>query len=133
RGSIATPTEGARAARCEGTTRRQRRKVGRLTLDRGEPLRTVGHPRDRVEQRLGVGMTRRIEDLRDRSRFDDPPAIHYPQLITYFGDDAEIMSNEDQGEVVLPLQVTEQVEILGLDRQVEAGGRLVGDQQTWLA
>ena len=95
--------------------------------------RVVAHPRDRVEQRLGVGMVRRVEDLRHRSRLDDPSGIHHRELVAHLGDDAEIVGDEDQREAVLALQVAQQVEVLRLDRQVEAGGRLVGDQQARLA
>jgi hypothetical protein len=34
---------------------------------------------------------------------------------------------------VRPLQLAQQVQVLRLDRQIEAGGRLVGDQQARLA
>ena len=43
--------------------------------------------------------------------------------------DAEIVRDEDVGEVELVLEVLEQVDDLGLDRDVERGDRLVGDDQ----
>ena len=122
-----------RAARGKRAAGRQRRQIGRLAVDRDEPLIAVAHPRDRVEQRLGIGVGGRIEDLRHRSRLDHPPGIHHRELVAHLGDDAEIVGDEDQGEAVLPLQVAQQLQVLRLDRQVEAGGRLVGDQQARLA
>jgi len=44
-------------------------------------------------------------------------------------DDAEIMRDEEIGEVELVLQIVEQVEHLRLDRDVEGGDRLVGDDE----
>ena len=44
-------------------------------------------------------------------------------------DDAEVVRDEDVGEVELVLEVLEQVDDLGLDRDVERGDGLVGDDQ----
>ena len=44
-------------------------------------------------------------------------------------DDADVVGDEDVGEAELVLQVLEQVDDLRLDRDVEGGDRLVGDDQ----
>ena len=44
-------------------------------------------------------------------------------------DDADVVGDEDVGEAELVLQVVEQVDDLGLDRDIEGGDRLVGDDQ----
>jgi hypothetical protein len=44
-------------------------------------------------------------------------------------DHAEVVGDEDVGEAELLLQVLEQVDDLGLDRDVEGAHRLVGDDQ----
>ena len=47
-------------------------------------------------------------------------------------DHAEIVADEQVGEVELPAQLHEQVEHLRLDRDVERGDRLVADQELGL-
>ncbi len=74
-----------------------------------------------------------VEDARHRSRLDHPPGIHHRELIAHLGDDAEIVGDEDQRETVRLLQVAQHFQVLRLDRQVEAGGRLVGNQEARLA
>jgi hypothetical protein len=44
-------------------------------------------------------------------------------------DHAEVVGDEDVGELELVLEVLEQVDDLGLDRDVQRGDRLVGDDQ----
>ena len=46
------------------------------------------------------------------------------------GDDGEIVRDEQIGKVVLALQVDQQIDHLGLDRDVERRDRLVADDQT---
>ena len=50
-----------------------------------------------------------------------------------FGDDAEIVRDEQQRQVERRLHVAQQIEDLRLDRDVERGRRLVGDDQRRLA
>ena len=45
-----------RAAGSEGAAGGQPGQIGRLTLDGGEPVAAVPEPRDRLEERLGIGM-----------------------------------------------------------------------------
>ena len=59
--------------------------------------------------------------------------IHHHELVAHLGDDAEIVGDEDQRQAMLALQVAQQAQVLRLDRQIEAGGRFVGDQQARLA
>ena len=49
------------------------------------------------------------------------------------GDDAEVVRDQDQRRVALGDELAQQVEDLRLDRDVERGRRLVGDQQLRLA
>ena len=46
-----------------------------------------------------------------------------------FGDDAEVVGDEDDGHAHLPLESLDQGEDLGLDRDIEGGRGLVGDEQ----
>jgi hypothetical protein len=72
---------------------------------------------------------RGVEDLPDRSGLHHPSRIHHGEPVAHLGDDAEIVGDEDERQAMRALQLAQQVEILGLDRQVEAGGGLVGDQE----
>ena len=83
-------------ARRERAAWRQGGEIGRLALDCGETIATVGHPWNRAEQRLGVGMGGRGEDLRNRSMLDHPSGVHHCELVAHLGDDAEIVGDEDQ-------------------------------------
>ena len=50
-----------------------------------------------------------------------------------FGDNAEIVGDEEDGHAELGLEGAEKVEDLGLDGDVEGGGGLVGDEEAGLA
>jgi hypothetical protein len=60
---------------------------------------------------------------------DDVTEIHHQDSIAEVLDDLEIVGDEDQGQVELLLEFHHQVEDLGLDRDVECGDGLVGDQE----
>src|SRR5262245_10577678 len=122
-----------RAAGMERAAGRRRCQVGRLALDGGEPLVWIGEARNRGEQRLGVGMDGRVEDLSDRAELHDPPGVHDGHVIAHLRHDAEVVRDEDQGEVVRALQIAQELQVLGLDGDVQAGRGLVGDQQRGLA
>ncbi len=59
--------------------------------------------------------------------------IHHRNAVGDFGDDTEIVCDEEHGHATLTLQFEKQVENLRLDRHVERRGRLVGDQQRRIA
>src|SRR5262245_27423635 len=120
-------------ARMERAARGRRRRIRRLPVDGGEPLATVAEPRDRLEQRPGVGVRRRVVDLLDRPGLDQAARVHHRDLVAHLGDDTEVVRDEDQGEVVRALQVAQEPQVLRLDREVEARGGLVGDEDPRLA
>ena len=72
----------------------------------------------RVPEQLGL-----VGDL------DNAAEIHHRDAVADMGDDGEIMRDEEVGEAVLALQVDQQIDHLGLDRDVERGDRLVADDQ----
>ena len=74
-------------------------------------------------------MRRSIEDLAHLSVLDDPAGIHHGDVVAHPGDDPEIMGDEQQREIELPLQGAQQVKVLRLDRRIERGRCLIGDQQ----
>ena len=95
--------------------------------------RVSPQPRDRLDERARVGMGGRVEDLPHRARLDHAPGVHDGHLVAHLGHDAEVVGDEDQRQAVLALQVAQQVQVLGLDGDVEARRRLVGDEQPRLA
>ena len=60
---------------------------------------------------------------------DDLAEVHHRDLGAEVPHDREVVGDEQERDVELPLQVLEQVDDLRLDRHVERGDRLVGDQQ----
>ena len=74
-------------------------------------------------------MLRVIEDVVERPLLDHPPGIHHDHAIGDVGHDAEVVGDEDHAGSGLVSQLAQLVEDLRLDRDVERGRRLVGDQQ----
>ncbi len=69
----------------------------------------------------------------DRAGFHDLAVIDHDHLVGHVGDDAEIVGDEQHRHAELVLQVAQQLQDLRLDRHVERGRRLVGDQKRRLA
>ena len=65
----------------------------------------------------------------DRRLFDDASGVHHGDAVGHLGDDAEVVGDEEEREPEALLQIAQQVENLRLDRDVERGRRLVGDEQ----
>ena len=59
--------------------------------------------------------------------------VHDGDAVAVLGDDAEVVRDEDHRHPLLGLELGEQREDLILDRDVERGRRLVGEQQLGLA
>ena len=60
-------------------------------------------------------------------------AVHHGHVVGDFGDHAEVVRDEDDRHAAVVAELAEDFENLGLDRDVEGGGRLVGDQQLRVA
>ena len=86
----------------------------------------VGHA---GQQAPGVGHLRVDQDLLARAVLDRAAGVHHQHVVGHLGDHAEVVGDDDDRGVELPLEVLQQVEDLGLHGDVERGGRLVGDQQ----
>ena len=84
------------------------------------------------EQRAGVGVLGRREDLALVRRLDDLAEIHHRDAVGHVLDDREIVADEQQREAEPALQVLEQVDDLRLDRHVERRHRLVADDEVGL-
>ena len=121
-------------------------RAHQAALDRKPDLQIVGSNHDRRfrprrrrvglrlggEQRRGVGMLRRGEDLFDRPLLDDLAAVHDADRIGDAAHDAEIMGDEQQAHAEPRADIGEQRQDLRLHGDVERRGRLVRDQQIGL-
>ena len=74
-------------------------------------------------------MRRLREELLGRRRLDDLAGIHHQHAVAALGDHREIVGDEEDRQAELAPQPLEELQDLRLQRDVEGGGRLVGDQQ----
>ncbi len=91
--------------------------VQHLPLGRPRPL-GIGH-RHRLQQRLRVRMERMRVELVAWCALDDPAEVHHRDLVRDVLDDGEVVRDEEVGQPEVALQVGQQVDDLGLDRDVE--------------
>src|SRR3990172_7510611 len=123
--------------RCELATgskrapRWQHAEVRWLASDGNEP---PARPRCRklgesLEERDGVRMARPLEELTGRRLLDDIARVHDGDALTRLCDDAEVVGDEEDGHPVFRLELEEEGEDLILDRDVERGRRLVGEEE----
>ena len=85
--------------------------------------------RQRVQQPAGVGVRRMAEDVAHRALLENAPQVHHRHPVGGLGDHAEIVGDEEDRHAELGDQLLHQVDHLPLDRHVERGRRLVGDQE----
>ena len=72
-----------------------------------------------------------VEDLRRGCPVSTTrPAVHDEDAVGDVGDDAEVVGDQDHRQAPLAVELLEQAQDLRLDRDVERGGRLVGDQHS---
>ena len=88
--------------------------------------------RDRRHERLRVRVARVAEELLAVGQLDDAAQVHHRDAIADVLDHAHVVGDEEVGQPELALEVLEQVEDLGLDRDVERGHRLVADDEVRL-
>src|ERR1044072_8080171 len=126
-----------RAARREVATLGQVRRLRHRAFDGRETARALHarlrQLRYRAQQAFGVRMFGAREKFFDRRLFDDAPRVHDSHAVCDFGDDAEVVRDEQDGEVARAAQLVYQLKYLRLDGHVERGRRLVGDGQTRVA
>ena len=85
--------------------------------------------RHRGDQHLGVGLLRARQDLLGRAHLHQLAPAQHGDAMGDLGDHAEIVGDEQHAGALAVLQLGDQLQDLGLGRDVERGGRLVGDQQ----
>ena len=117
---------GERAAALDGIALRRLQQRGSTAALRFGPR--IGQ-RHRSQQQLRVGMARRRVERAGRSGLDELAAIHHGDPVRDVPDHRQVVRDEEVGEAELGLEVLQQVDDLGLDRDVERRYRLVGDDQ----
>ena len=88
-----------------------------------------GIDRHRLEERSRVRVERPVEQLAGRRGLHDLARVHHEHSVGEVAHHAQVVRDEEVGEVDLPLQLAEQVEDLGLHGDVERRGRLVEDDE----
>ncbi len=104
-------------------TGRRRRRHGRL----------LGQSRNRRQQGSGVRVCRGVEHRVHTARFDDPAGAHDDDTVGVLRHDTHVVSDEQDAHAGSGAQAVEQRQDLGLDRDVEGCGGLVGDEQIGFA
>src|SRR5215510_11209028 len=117
-----------RAARVERAAGREPGQVRGLAADGIERL-LAAELRHRADQGARVGMLGGVEELAYRRLLDDLARVHDGHPVAHLRDDPEVVRHEDQGHAGLALDVLQEVQVLRLDRHVEVGRGLVGDDQ----
>ena len=118
---LAEPAAGRHEVHRHVARRGQHGRVGRHRLHRA--LRPA------VDQLHRVGMLRACEHLCRRPLLDQVALLHHADAMGEAADQVQVVRDEQDRHAVFALQVVEQREDLRLDRHVERGGGLVGDQQ----
>src|SRR6266496_1346092 len=77
-------------------------------------------------------MNRSLVELLGRRDLDDLAQVHDRDPVGDVAHHAEIVGDEDVGEVQFLLQVVQQVDDLRPDGDIQGGDRLVGDDQPWV-
>ena len=99
--------------------------------DRVEPAVVLADAaaRDAAEQTDGVGVPRVLEHRLDGTLLDEPAGVEDADAVAHLRDRAEVVADEEHRGLELRLELGDEVEDLRLDRRVEAGRRLVEDQE----
>ena len=84
------------------------------------------------EESASVGMKRRRQQGVIARELDDLASMHHGDTAAQVADHGEIVRNEDQRQREALLYVVEQIENLGLNRDVECGHRFVQDEKLGL-
>jgi len=86
-----------------------------------------------AHQRLQIRMLGPGVDVGRGAALHHLAVVHDHDLLGHIGDDAEIVGDEQEGHAELLLQILDELEDLRLDRDVERGRGLVGDEEGGIA
>lgn len=85
--------------------------------------------RDGRQQRLGVRMKRRREDLVCLTGLTQFPEVHYPYFMRNVLHNGEIVTDKQQGDLEVSLQIEEEIEDGGLHTHIEGADRFIADDK----
>jgi len=88
---------------------------------------------NRSEQRLRIGVERPIKNVVHRASLDDLSKVHDDYIVGKFRDHPQIMGDERDGHSVLSLQRVQQIENLGLRRDIERCRGFIGNENARVA
>jgi hypothetical protein len=114
---------------CESASLRQVDEVRHVAGDDRQLVLHGPDDRDGADQAARVRVGRSAEEGRHVALLDDLAGIHDGHPVAHLGDHAEVVGDEDDRRAGLVPEVAHEIEDLRLDRHVERGGGLVGDQQ----
>ena len=103
--------------------------LDQLLRQRGERIGRPVEARRRREKRAGIGMRGIGEHGAGRALLDDAAGMEHRHRLAELCDEAEVVGDEEHGGIVAVLEVVDQAQNLALHRDVEGGGRLVGDDE----
>src|SRR5215217_1141493 len=81
------------------------------------------------QESLGIGVERFLVEGDAVRHLDDLAEVHDGDAVGDVLDDGEVVGDEEVGQTELLLEVFEEVDDLGLDRDVEGGDRFVADDE----
>ena len=84
---------------------------------------------DTLQKALGIFMLRMVEDLVTGTGLHDTTGIHDCNTVTHARHDTQVMGDHDDRHTQLVLQLHHQFQDLRLNRNVQCGSRLIGDQK----
>ena len=115
----------------ERTAPRGSDRAGWLTWENGpwtgRQCRFLLRPRCRQEA-PGIRVKRLIEERLDGPNLHHSSQVENPDTICHMAHDRKIVSDEEVRKAKSPLKIREQVQDLGLNREVQRRNRLVQDQ-----
>ncbi len=97
-------------------------------VERSGALAQAG-PRQAAQQAGRIGVVRIAKQGSDRAFLHEAAGIEHADPIAQPGDGTEIVADEQDGGAELAPQRVDEIEYLGFDGGVEAGRRLVEDEQ----
>jgi hypothetical protein len=127
------PVSTNRATGVESATGGGIERSGNLSLEQETPPGALGGrigDRRRRQESVGVRVERFSEEGIRGSHLDNLAQIHDSDSITDVSHHRQIVGYEEIGESEAGLELVEQVEDLRLDRYIERGYGLVGDNET---
>lgn len=82
-----------------------------------------------LQKGTGVWVTGIMEKVVHVGHFAEIAGIHHADPVAGFGHYTQIVGNQQNGGNFRLLQASQQIQNLGLDRDIEIGGGLIGNQQ----